>query len=160
MEDEDRDPIAALDRLDGGRAGVSGGGADDRDACVVLLQHVVVEPSEHLQRDILERERRPVEQLEQPVVRPELCERRHRGVLEPGIRRADDRAQLRGLDGVAGETGDDRVSDLGVVAAAKRGQFVPGEGRPPLRDVEAAIRSESREKHTLEIEDRRAGRGC
>ena len=160
MKDEDRGPLAALDRLDGGGAGVSRSGADNRGAGVVALQKVVVEPAEHLKGDVLERERRPVEQLEQPVARAELRERRHGGVAEFGVRGVDDRAQRRRFDGVASEAGDDCVGDIGILAAAKRDQLVAGERRPPLRNVEPAVRREPGEEHALEVEDRRAAAGA
>ena len=160
MKDEDRGPLAALDRLDGGGAGVSRSGTDYRRTGVVALQKMVVEPAEHLKGDVLERERRSVEQLEQPVARAELRERRHRGVAEFGVRGVDDRAQRRRFDGVASEAGDDCVGDIGVVAATERDQLVAGEGRPPLGNVEPAVRREPGQEHALEVENRRTAAGA
>ncbi len=42
----------------------------------------VQQPPEQLQREVLERQRRPVEQLEQPLVVAELHQGRHRRVAE------------------------------------------------------------------------------
>ena len=41
-------------------------------------EHVVEQPADELQGDVLERQRRPVEQLEQPVVGADLHQRAHR----------------------------------------------------------------------------------
>ncbi len=54
--------------VDRGRSGVATRGADDHHVLVALGEHVLEEPPDELQRDVLERECRPVEQLEQPLV--------------------------------------------------------------------------------------------
>ena len=51
------------------------------------VEHVVEQPADELQRDVLERERRAVEQLEQPLVVVELHERAHGRVAERWRRR-------------------------------------------------------------------------
>ena len=48
-------------------------------------EETLEQQAEQLQRDILERERRAVEQLEQPVALVELDERRDRGMGEAAI---------------------------------------------------------------------------
>ena len=48
-------------------------------------EHVVEEPPDELERDVLEGQRRSVEQLEQPLVVAELDEGAHRGVGEAGV---------------------------------------------------------------------------
>ena len=45
--------------------------------------------AQQLQGDVLEGERRPVEQLQQPVVGIELAQGRHGDVIEAGIRLID-----------------------------------------------------------------------
>ena len=59
-----------------------------------LLQKMLEQVAQQLQGDVLEGERRPMEQLEQPVVGVELAQGRHRGVIEAGIRLLDQPAQL------------------------------------------------------------------
>ena len=66
IEDEDVDGVAVAAGLDGRRAGVARGGADDGDAPAPLLQRMVEERAEQLQGIVLEGERGPVEQLQQP----------------------------------------------------------------------------------------------
>ena len=94
MEDHDADPLAPGKRLDRGRAGVARGRADDRDRRPAAAQEELEQPAEQLHRDVLEGERRPVEQLEQPFVGPELAERRDRDMIEAGVGRLDQRAKL------------------------------------------------------------------
>jgi phage shock protein PspC (stress-responsive transcriptional regulator) len=52
--------------VDGRAAGVAAGGAQDVQVGVPLLQGVVEEVAQELQRDVLEGQGRPVEQLEDP----------------------------------------------------------------------------------------------
>lgn len=52
-------------------------------------QFVVEQSADELDRDVLERERRPVEELEQPVAAAEIDERRDLGGLEGGVRVGD-----------------------------------------------------------------------
>ena len=47
---------------------------------------------EQLQGTVLERERLPVKQLQQPFIWPELTQRRDRNVIKGGIRACDQRA--------------------------------------------------------------------
>ena len=56
-----------------------------------LGEDVVEEPPDKLQGDVLEGERRAVEQLEQPLVVAELDERAHRRVGEAGVGVGDHR---------------------------------------------------------------------
>ena len=48
-----------------------------------LRQHLVEQPADQLQREILESQGRAVEQLEQPQPRGEFPERRHAGSSKP-----------------------------------------------------------------------------
>ena len=85
MEDEDVDPVPVAAGLDRRRAGVARGRADDGDPLAALGQHMVVEPAQELQRHILEGQRRPVEQLQQPGPGIDLLQGRHRLMAETGI---------------------------------------------------------------------------
>ena len=65
MEDEDADALAAAQAVDGGGAGVAGGGDDDVELAAALAEDVLEEVAEELQREVLERERGAVEELQQ-----------------------------------------------------------------------------------------------
>ena len=66
---EDVDGLAVAHRLDGGRAGIARGGADDGGVLAPRRQRVVEHAAEELQRHVLEGERRAMEQLEQVQAR-------------------------------------------------------------------------------------------
>ena len=53
--------------------------------CAALGQHAVHEARQQLHRHVLEGERRPVEQLEDPAVGLDLHQRRHRRMAEAGV---------------------------------------------------------------------------
>ena len=50
--------------------------------CPRFVQHAIHEARQKLHRDVFEGERRPVEQLEDPTVGPDLHQRRHRRMTE------------------------------------------------------------------------------
>ena len=80
VEDHDVDVLASPDRVDRRRSGVAARGTDDHHVLVALGEHVLEESPDELQRDVLEREGRAVEQLEQPLGR----RRSGRAVRPPG----------------------------------------------------------------------------
>ena len=90
MQDEDVGGVAAAEGLDGGRAGIARGGADNGRLEPALGEDVVHHPAEELHGDVLERQRRAMEQLEHEMLRLELDQRRHRGVAEHGVGLVDD----------------------------------------------------------------------
>ena len=63
---------AAAEGLDRGAAGIAGCGDHDGGALAALDQHVVHQPGDELHRQVLEGERRPVEQLEHEQAGAEL----------------------------------------------------------------------------------------
>jgi hypothetical protein len=75
-----------LHAVDRRRAGVAARGTDDRDPFAPLREHVVEQAAHELQGDVLERERRAVEQLEHEVVVVDLHERHGGRVAERGVR--------------------------------------------------------------------------
>ena len=85
VEHDDLGPAARREAGDGRRAGVAGGRDEHRDALVALAQHMLEEPPDELQREILEGQRRAVEELEQPLAGVELHERADRRVPEARI---------------------------------------------------------------------------
>ena len=118
MQHEDVDGLAVAHRLDGGRAGVARGGADDRGALAAGAQRMVEHAPQELQRHVLEGERRAVEQLEQvqhPLVAQRL-ERRHFRRLERGVGFADQAAEGRLVEGIADEGLHDAKGQLAIGA--------------------------------------------
>ena len=98
-QDEDVDVGQSGAGVHGRRAGVARGGAQDTDALVAIGEHVVEQPPDQLQRDVLEGERRSPEQLEQ-VQRhvtglPERHDRAHRRRVEGGVGVGDDALEGR-----------------------------------------------------------------
>ena len=83
----------------------------DGGALVALGEHVIHQPRDQLHRDVLERQGRPVEQLEQELVGSGLVERHHRRMTEGGV----------GVIGHAAEIG------VGNLAADKRPDDVDGD---------------------------------
>ena len=75
----------AAEGLDRRRAGVAGGRADDGRPRAAPPQRAVHQPAQPLHGEVLERQRRSVEQFEQEQIVVELGERRLRGVAEAGI---------------------------------------------------------------------------
>ena len=147
------------DRVDRRRAGVAAGRADDRQAVVAAREELLEQPAEQLQRDVLERERRAVEQLEQPVPLVELPERGDRGVGEAAVGLGAELAQLVLGQAVADERQHDARGELGVGQPGQRGDLALREARPLARQVEPAVGGEAGERDAFEIERRGAAAG-
>src|SRR3546814_13169083 len=82
MEDEEGDRLAPRIGVDGRRAGIPAGRADDGDMHVTARQEPFEQEAEQLKRHILEGECRPVEQLQQPVAMVKLHQRRDPRMVE------------------------------------------------------------------------------
>ena len=76
---------AAAQGLHRRAAGVARGGADDGQRARPGRQRVLVEPRQELHGHVLERQGRPVEQLQQPEAGRQLPQRRDGGVGEAGV---------------------------------------------------------------------------
>ena len=63
------------------------------------VEEVVEQTADQLERDVLERDRRAVEQLEQPTAVVELDQRAHVGMVEGGVGLVDDVLEHRAVDG-------------------------------------------------------------
>ena len=94
---------------------------------------MVVEPRQQLHGDVLEGQRRAVEQLQQEAAGRELLQRRDRGVAEAGVGVGAHLGQRCGIDAVAGEAADDVGGDLGVGPAGEGGDLGRAQLRPVLR---------------------------
>ncbi len=120
---------------------------------------MIHEARQELHGDVLEGQRRPVEQLQHPGVAARLHERRHRRVAEAGIGVARHGEKIRLRDGSADERMHDLDSDLGKGPAGERGNGVRGKGGPLGRHVKPAVARKSREQHVLEAQFRGAASG-
>src|SRR5690606_13824460 len=94
MQNKYIDILAALAALDRRRAGIARGRAHNHDFALIAFQHVVEQPTEHLQRKILERQRRPLMQLHHPLIVIELYQWCDRGMAKIDIGIVDDRFQI------------------------------------------------------------------
>ena len=149
-DDVDAPPVAT--RLDRRRAGVARRRADDGHPLAALGQHVVEQPPEQLHRHVLERQRRPVEQLQRPQVRVQLHQRRHRRVAEArAVRLAAQSLQRRERDALAHEGLHHPGRDLRIRQAAHGAQVGGGQGRPGLGHEQATVLGKPREEHAGEV---------
>jgi hypothetical protein len=132
-----------------GRSRQAGGREHDRDALTATFELGVEQAGEQLQRDVLECERRAVEQLEQPGVRAELDERTHRGMVERrvGLGRC-------GRELSAADTVDEWPDDLGSGVRIGRLGRDRWQCRPGLRNVQPAVGGEPGEHDVDEVENR------
>jgi len=111
-EDEDVGAFATGKCVDRRAASVAGGGADNGRALATLLQGIVHQPGEQLHRDILERQRRAVEQLHDEAVRAGLDERGDRRVTEGTISLVDHGAERLVGNLAVGERRKDRKGSV------------------------------------------------
>ena len=148
------------ERVDRRRAGVARGRADHGQMRVAGAEEALEQQPEQLQRDILERQGRPVEQLEQPVARVELDQRRDRGVIEPAIGRLAQSAQLGRRQRIADKRLHHASRRLDIGQAGERGDLVMRQAGPGVGHVEPAVGSEPGESHRLEIKRGRAAAGA
>ena len=149
MQDENVDHVEAAKGLDRRGAGVARGGADHGGARAAARQRPVHQPRNDLKREVLEGERRTVEQLEQPGRGPDLAERRHGGVMEAAIGLLQHRPEI-GEAGIAFEIGThDAIGGFGIIETGEACDLAPVEARPGFRHIEAAIAGETREKRAF-----------
>ena len=151
---EDGGVAGGLECLDGRSTRVTAGGAHDGGSGVALGQRPVHQTGEKLHRHILEGQRRPMEEFEQPLIVIELLQRRHGRVAEAGIGLGDHVLQFCFGNGAADEGVHDLIGD-GLVALAL--QVGDGAGRkfgPLSRHVEPAIAGEPGEQHVFKTEFR------
>ena len=153
-EDRDIGARAPAEGLDRGPAGIARRGADDGRPLAALGEDMVHQPGEELHRQVLEGERRPVEELKQEMVRADLDERRHRVVAKRRVGFLDHALQRRRGDLAAGEAVDDPQRRFGIGEAGKCRDLALGERRPGLRKVEPAVARQPREHDVAKTERR------
>jgi len=102
-------------------------------------QHVIHQPRQKLHRQILEGERRPVEQLERENIDAELNERRDRRMAEGAVGLVRHPGEIGLGDRIRGEAADHLDGDLGIGPAGEALDRLRLDPRPGLRHVEPAI---------------------
>ncbi len=117
---------------------------------------VVEQATDELQGDVLERQRRAVEQLEQ--VQPvDLDHRAHVGVVEGGVGLGDEALEVGSIDRAV-DVGPHHLDREVGVGPVRRIPAV-GQLRPVGGDVEAAVVGQSCEQHVAEAELGRVAAG-
>ena len=159
MEHEDVDPLAPRHRVDRRAAGIAAGRADDGQVLVAAREEFLEQQAKQLQRDILEGERRSVEQFEHPMPLVELDQRRDRVVRETTIGRLAQFAQPRRCDAVADEGLHHPRCEFGIGQTAQRTDLVFRKARPFARQVQPAIARQPGQRHAFEIERRGSAAG-
>ncbi len=123
-------------------AGVARGRHHDGRALAPHRQTMVHQPREQLHGEVLEGERRTVEQLEDEGVRRKLHERRHRGMAEPVIGLARHAGEIARRRRAADERPDHVAGEFRIGAAGEGGDGRGVESRPGLGHIEAAVAGE------------------
>ena len=143
---------AAAERLDGGAAGVAGGRDHDGGALAARAQHVIHQPRHQLHRQVLEGERRPVEQLQHEQAGAELHQRRGGRMAEGAVGLLRHAREIGLRDAVADEGPDHLDRDLGIGPAGKAGDGLGIELGPRLRHIKPAVAGQAREHDLDKIE--------
>ena len=159
VENEDLDGGAVAAGLDGGRAGIARRGADDGHPFALGLQHVVEDRAEELHGQVLEGQRRPVEQLQQPFALANFLQRGDFRGVEICIRAVDDPGQGAVVEGAADKGPDHAERQFGIGQAFERGDVGGRKSRPFLGHVKAAVGRQARQQHVGEGEGRSVAPG-
>ena len=115
---------------------------------------MVHQPGQQLHRQILERQRRPVEKFQHEAAGRDLHERRDRGMAEARVGIPRHRREGIAPDLAAGEWMDDLDRDLGIGPPGQPRDRVMRDLRPHVRHIEPAVAGETGENHVLEAESR------
>ena len=143
MQDKDIDVLRAPAALDRGGAGITGGRTEHHHPFIATRQGAFQQPAEQLQREILERQCRAMEQFEQPLVVPELHQRRDRGVTEIRIGLGGNGTQFGGLEKALHEGLHDLGGEFGIAKRSPAQELRGLEARQRLGYVESAIGRQS-----------------
>ena len=152
IERDQVDLIAAAERLDRSAAGIARGRDHDRRALAALDQRMIHQPRQELHREVLERERRPVKQLQHKGAGRDLRKRRNGRVAERAVGVVRHAGEFRVRNGAADEGAHDLAGDFGVGLAGQRRNLRGGKNRPGLRHIEAAVAGEPGQSHIDEAE--------
>jgi len=140
-------------RVDRSPPGIARGRDHDRGALRPLRQHVVHQPRDQLHRDVLERERRAVKQLQQKLIGTDLIERNHRGVTERGVGLIRHAPEIGVGNLAADKRTDDIDRDFPIGPAEKFRDGLERELRPSFRHVKTAVAGKPGQHHVAETQD-------
>ena len=154
-KDEDVGARAAAERLDGRRAGVARRSAYDGRAGAALFQRGADQPPEPLHGEILERQRRAMEEFEQEQVVVDLDQRRGRGVTEAAVGCLGHGGEFAGAEVLANEGRNEARGGAGVGKAGERGDRAGRDRGDSRGRVKAAVAGKAGERGVEEAERRR-----
>src|SRR4051812_5665535 len=153
IQDDDTGVGSAMKRVADGAAGIAGGRHQDRERIVATVQRRH-QPRHCSRADVLEGERRPVEQLERVDAGLDLDERNRE------IQRFDDDGlERRGIDRAARERAQRAQADLGQRTSRQPRQLALGPRLDCFRHVEAAVRCDAVVQRGRERDRRAVPRG-
>ncbi len=140
--------------IDRGAAGIARGCDHDGGALRPLSEHVIHQPRDQLHRDVLERQRRAVKQLQQELIGPDLIERNHRGVTECGVGLVGHAPEIGVGNLVTDKRADHIDRDFPIGPAEKSGDGLGRKLRPRFGHVKAAVAGKPGQHHVAETQDR------
>ena len=124
------------------------------------IERAVHQARQDLHGDVLERERRTVKELQQPVVGPDLDQRRDRRMAEAAVGVGQEAAQLLLADLSADERADDAQRHLDVGEPGQIRDLIVRQAGPFGRHVEPAIARKPGQEHILETKLGRTAPGA
>jgi hypothetical protein len=148
------DLTAAAESLDRGAAGVAGRGDHDGRALTTYVQRVIHQPRHQLHGEILEGERRSVEQLQYEQAGAELNEGSHRRVTEGSVGFARHAGEIGLGQAVPHERPDHLDRHFGIGFAGQASNRAIIERRPGLGYVKSAIARQAGQHDLDEIKGR------
>ena len=159
VHDKDVDRIQTPKRLDRRRACIARGRADDGHAVAPAFERDLKQLTNELHGEILERQRRAVEQLQQEVVRGHLFQRRAGGMLEPCIGAGDDALELVFGERAGHIRPHHAIGDFLIRKPCKTRNFLSRERWDLCRDIKSAVTGKPRQHRFFEGEFRRLAAG-
>ena len=145
---------ASAKRFDRGAAGVTRGRDRDGGTLAARSERMVHQPRQQLHGDVLERQRRPMEQFEQKARRSELGQRHDSGMAEGAVGLARHARQLGVGNAVADKKPDHLDRHFGVGPSGEARHRVGRQPRPSLRHIEPTVAGKARECDIDEAERR------
>ena len=140
-------------RVDRGPPGIARGCHHDGGALRPLRQHVVHQPRDQLHRDVLERERRTVKQLQQELIGTDLIERNHGGVTERGVGLVRHAPEIGVGNLVADKRTDHIDRDFPIGPAEKSRDGLGRKLRPGFGHVKTAVAGKPGQHDVAETQD-------
>ena len=146
------DIVEPGERIDRGAAGIAGGRDHDGGALRALRQHMIHQPRDQLHRDVLERQRRAVKQLQHELIGPDLVERNDGRMAERGVGLVGHAAEIGVGNFAADERPDHLDRDFPIRPAEKSGDGLGRKLRPGFGHVEAAVAGKPGQHHVAETQ--------